>query len=53
MIANNFLFSIYAACFIWINPDEIGEGVRVAGEFVWLEMSLEVIGEDNFNDEWR
>ena len=49
IIANNLLFSIYASCFLYINPVDFGEGVKVCGEFDWLEMSIEIKGEDNFN----
>ena len=53
MTATNFLFSIYFACFLHIDPIEIGKCVRVGGEFEWLGMSLEVIGEDNFTEDLR
>ena len=49
MIASDFLCSVYLACFMWIDPVAIGEGVKVGGEFDWLQMSLEVKGRDNYS----
>ena len=49
MIASKFLFSVYAACFIYINPVEIGTGVKVCGHFDWIGQCIKVKGDDNYS----
>jgi len=50
MFATNFLCSVYLACFAYIDPFVMGEGVNISGEFEWLEKSVEVNGENYYSD---